>query len=201
MLYHGKHEKKIKNTGLKKSAMLLAALMLIFTVSVGATLAYIIDTDEPITNVFKPSQVACEVVEAFDGSTKSSVKIQNIGNTDSYIRAAIVVTWKDTSGNVYGKAPVLNDDYSLEISGTGWTKGADNYYYHNNYVTPDERTSVLITESKQLKDCENKDYTLSVEILAEAIQSKPADAVDSWDNAKVNLTGNADGTALTVTNN
>ena len=61
----------------------------------------------------------------------------------------------------------------------GWSKGNDGYYYFNKSVAKDELTSVLIKECKALVKKEG--YHLQVSILAESVQSNPADAVkDAW---------------------
>ena len=195
MVYQGKHSNNNNDKKFGKSIVLLISLLLIFTVAAGGTLAYIIDKSQAVVNTFKPSEVSCEVYETFNGTTKSGVYIQNVkdndglSDTEAYIRAAIVVTWKDAvGGNVYGKAPVLGTDYSLTINETGWILGADGYYYHKGSVAPGNNTSVLITEAKQLRACENTNYTLSVEILAEAIQAYPDNAVtQAWGSTAAGL--------------
>ena len=187
MKYRAKHAKKLKMHHFKKSAVLLIALALIVTVGVGSTLAYLIDTSTEVTNTFQPSEVTCRVDETFKDNVKSAVRIQNTsdtGDVDAYIRAAVVVTWKDADGNVYGQKPVEDRDYYLEIKeNTDWILSTtDGYYYHKSPVEPGESTSILI-ESCGLKAgvTSPSDYYLSVEIVAEAIQAEPADAVkEAW---------------------
>ena len=189
MKYRAKHEKQTKKNHFNKSAALLIALVLIVTVGVGSTLAYLIDTSSDVTNTFLPSEVSCEVYETFDGTTKSNVYIQNVkdndglSDTEAYIRAAIVVTWKDADGNVYGQKPVANTDYSISVNTTDWILSTtDGYYYHKSPVEPGESTSILI-ETCKLKDgvTPPSGYHFSVEIVAEAIQAEPADAVEeAW---------------------
>lgn len=194
MGYNGKHARKTNDTGMKKSAVLLAALMLIFTVSVGATLAYVIDKDGPITNIFKPSHVACEVVEdnfTATSESKTNVKIQNTGDTDAYIRAAVVVTWKDTEGNVYGQLP-KTDEYTISYNLTnGWAKGSDGYYYWTAPVAAKTgQTGVLISSCTPVAGKAPSGYNLSVEIVAEAIQSVPVSVVaDKWASGVSSVSG------------
>lgn len=175
-MYHKKNNKK------RLSAIIAAAVAAVTLATVGSTLAFLVDSDDPITNIFTPSKVTCSVVEEFDGAVKKDVSIKNTGNTDAFIRAAIVVTWKDASGNVYGVAPVENTDYSmtLNLSSTGWFKSGD-YYYYRQEVEPNTATEDALITSCQLKTgaAVPSGYNLSVEILADAIQSKPANAVTS----------------------
>ena len=108
------------------------------------------------------------------------MQIKNTGNTAAYIRATYVVTWRDGNRNVAVSVP---DGYSYTLTenlGNYWNKGADGYFYYSLPVSPGSST-----EERPL-DCavtypENPEYTLSVEVLAEAIQSEPAEAVQqAW---------------------
>ena len=167
----------------RKSIIVLFSLVLILVFAVGGTIAYIVTNTENVENTFTPGQVACEVEEPqFTGSVKENVAIRNTGNTEAYIRAAIVVTWKDCeNGNVFGKMPD-SDDYELEIGGD-WLKSSDGYYYCKSVVAVGEQTPVLIASCQPKENAKNPggNYALSVEILADAIQSTPDNAVEeSW---------------------
>ena len=148
----------------------------------------------PVTNTFTPAQVSCEVDETFQNNVKSAVSIKNTSNIDAYIRAYVVVTWKDAQGNVYGKLPVKDTDYTMTMpNNTKWFKSGD-YYYYPDAVPSGASTGMLIEECKLIGTPPADGYSLSVEIIAEAIQSLPAMTVASvWP-----VTVNADGT-LTVT--
>jgi hypothetical protein len=99
----------------KRRMVAALALALILICTVGGTLAYVFTHSNSVENTFTPSHVATKVVETFDKAIKSDVKIQNIGDTDAYIRAAIVVTWKNEETKaVYAKKPVEGTDYSIE---------------------------------------------------------------------------------------
>ena len=165
----------------KRSGILLAAVIVLLAGAVGGTWAFLVAQSEPVQNNFTYAHVSCTINEEFDGTTKSNVKIQNTGDIPAYIRARIVVTWKDASGNV-SAAPVKVSDYTMTM-GTGWTKGTDGYWYCKTAVNPDDFTPELITECKKTANPNApEDYDLSVEILADAIQSEPASAVtEAWD--------------------
>lgn len=167
-----------------KSFVLLASIVMLVLGVVGGTLAYIVANTEAVVNTFNPSVVTCKVSEAFDGKTKTNVKIENTGDTEAYIRAAIVVTWQDGDGNVYGKAPIKGTDYTLTLANAGWNKSTvDGYYYHTEPVPAvgDTETGTLISSCTQIGYGPAEGYTLHVEILAEAIQSAPTTTVEtSW---------------------
>lgn len=163
----------------KKQLTLLISLILIITVAAGGTLAYLVAKTSPVTNTFTPAEVTCQVNETFDNKVKKDVSVENTGDTDAFIRAALVITWKDAAGNVAPQTPVANTDYTISLNnGDKWIAGTDGYYYFKNSVSPEQNTDVLI------KNCEPKGeglngYTLHVEIIAEAVQSEPATAVMS----------------------
>lgn len=164
----------------KRSGILLAAVIVLLAGAVGGTWAFLVAQSEPVQNNFTYAHVSCRIDEKFENGVKSDVTIQNTGDIPAYIRARIVVTWKDESGNVSAAVPVKGTDYSMTM-GTGWTQQGD-YWYCKTAVNPDDFTPVLIKECKKTANANApKGYDLSVEILADAIQSEPANAVkEAW---------------------
>lgn len=172
----------------KRSGILLAAVIVLLAGAVGGTWAFLVAQSEPVQNNFTYAHVSCRIDEKFENGVKSDVKIQNTGDIPAYIRARIVVTWKDASGNV-SAVPVKDSDYTMTM-GTGWTKGTDGYWYCNTAVAAGGETPVLITKCEK-KGTAPKDYDLSVEILADTIQSEPASAVtEAWGNTPIAASGN-----------
>lgn len=178
-----------KRTNKRKAAVLLTSLVLVLVCAVGATVAYLVDTTGEVVNTFDPAKVSCEVTETFKNDVKTDVAIKNTSNIEAYIRAAVIVTWKDEDGNVYGKMPVEGTDYSITWGETGWTKGSDGYYYYNSPVAVGASTATLITRCID-NGTAPAGYGLNVEILGSAIQSVPASVVEqSWKVVKVNTDG------------
>ena len=188
-----KFGKNAAHGGAKRSLVLVVSVLALVLAVAGGTLAWLTANSGPVTNTFPPAQVTCTVEETFDGTTKSDVKIKNTSNIDAYIRAYVVVTWKDAEGNVYGKLPVKDTDYTMTMpNNTKWFKSGD-YYYYPDAVPSGASTGMLIKECKLIGTPPADGYSLSVEIIAEAIQSLPATTVASvWP-----VTVNADG-MLTV---
>jgi len=198
----------------KKSLITLVSLLAILCVTVSGSLAFLIDTDGPITNLFNPSEVTTEVIEDLNGTTKQNVKIKNTGDTDAYIRAAVVVTWQDADGNVYGAAPKATD-YTLNIITTDqenpdgkWTKGADGFYYWSKPVAPNATTNILIQTCSVKNGAQIPDgYNLAVEIIGSGVQAKgmssdnKAPVVEAWglDNGG-SVMGVSDGSLTIKTN-
>lgn len=168
----------------KKSLITLVSILAILCVTVGGSLAFLVDTDGPVTNVFNPSKVTTEVIENLNGKTKENVKIMNTGDTDAYIRAAVVVTWQDAQGNVYGKKPDPATDYTIVFE-TGqqsnpdgkWTKGVDGFYYWSEPVAPNDTTNILIQTCSVKNGAQIPDgYNLAVEIIGSGVQAKGKNA-------------------------
>lgn len=186
----GKYSRKHKKSGL------LLAIALLLLVAVGGTLAYILTNTDALENVFNPSRVSCAVVEdqkpegAENGQVsvtqKTNVKIKNTGDTDAYIRVALVVTWKNEKGEVWGKAPVSPRDYSIhwtfkDAQGDDvWVPVGDGYlsvFYYKKPVAPGEMTETLIGPDGITPivtgpvGADGTQYYFSVEVVASAIQA------------------------------
>lgn len=179
-----------------KGRTALVALVLIFCCTVGGTLAWLATSTEDVVNTFTPGEVDSEVHEVLDGSTKRNVQIENTGNVDAYIRAAIVVNWVAADGTIYGEAPVRGTDYTLQTD-SYWFQDADGYYYYPNKVGAKQLTSeehYLIKSCTPVANEAPDGCNLQVTILADAIQ---ADGVSNgkpvvetvWTNIKVNANG------------
>lgn len=177
-----KNGKHTAPRGMKRSLVLVVSLLALLLVVAGGTLAWLTAQDS-VSNTFTPAHVTCDVVEEeFDGTTKSNVAIKNTSDIPVYIRASIIVTWKDSSGNVYGQKPDSND-YDMQMpENSGWVLGTDGYYYYTSPVAVGATTGTLISSCTVKAGATiPKDYALSVEIIAEAIQSQPDRAVaDAW---------------------
>lgn len=157
----------------------LVALALVLCIAGGATLAFLTVTTPPLTNVFQYGHVTCKVDETFQDNVKTKVSIENTGDTQSYIRVKLVFTWKDKDGNVSAQ-PVTDKDYKMDLNKLDWFE-KDGYYYAKAPVAPKENTPVLIEECTEVAANAPDGYTLSLEILADAIQSTPTRAVEqAW---------------------
>ena len=158
-----------------KAAVLIIAVLLLLGAAVGSTVAFLTTKTKPVENSFEYAKVSCEVT-----GSKENVQIKNTGNTAAYIRATYVITWRDVNRNVAVSVPGGYSYTLTENLGNYWNKGADGYFYYSLPVSPGNSTQdSLLTCNVTYPD--NPEYTLSVEILAEAIQSEPAEAVQqAW---------------------
>ena len=185
-MYHGAHvrndrpKRKVRYRVNKTLFALLAIVMVIGAV-VGTTVAFLVDKTGNVQNTFEYAKVSCEVTEEFKNNTKEHVQVKNTGTTDAYIRATYVVTWKDAAENVYPEQPQQRVDYTISLNlDQGWIY-YNGYYYYTAPVAPDASTGVLIDLCTPVTGRAPEGYTLSVDVLASAIQSVPAEAVgQAW---------------------
>lgn len=190
-----------------RSLVLLLTLVLLIGSGIGMTVGFLSTRTDPVQNDFTYGKVSCEVLETFDKENnryiKRDVRIKNTGNTSAYIRVLLVFTWKDKDGNVYVNKPQINKDYQINPDlSKGWSVYQNSIgtfsYYYKYPVAAGEATPNLIDSLRQTPGVvgpENGKYALSVEIVADAVQAEPADAVtNAWDGATVD----EDGT-LTIT--
>ena len=146
-----------------KQPVALVAILVLLCCAVAGTVAYLVTSTDPVTNTFTPAHV----------------KIQNTGDIDAYIRAAIIVNWADKDGNV-SATPVEDSDYEMTL-GSGWVKIGD-YYYCKTTTAPGALTKPLIISCAKTSTATVPDgYDLQVTILADGIQSEPLTAIkEAW---------------------
>ena len=178
---------------MKKRIILVLSTVLLLAVTVGATVAFLVDQTPSLPNTFQPVSVACRVQEVFDANanTKRDVSVLNTGDISAYIRVALVVTWvSNTSGTTYGGAPVAGVDYQMTLNPSGWKQGTDGFYYCTTAVEAGDATPILVTSVTPVAGQAPEGYRLSVQILASAIQAEPAEAVQAaWSGMTVHTNG------------
>lgn len=169
------HEKKHH---FKKIQLLILSLLVVTTVTVGGTVAYLTTNTAPVVNTFEPSHVTCEVTENFNGETKSNVNVKNTSDIDAYIRVKLVTYRVNDAGqHIGGVAAIPNF-----TPGEGWVEH-DGYYYYTSPVAKNAKPATNLIGSIKL----NAGYADAdggkqvIEVMAEAIQSEPAEAVgEAW---------------------
>ena len=180
--YDGKHRKAKAQPVRRKTyhkgrltAMVIATAVLL-ALAIGGTVAWLSTKDAPIQNKFLPSKVTCEVQEKFDGTTgeKTNVNVKNTGTIDAFIRVKLVTYRTNDQGQHIGGTASL-PAFTL---GTGWVKCGD-YYYYTKPVAPNQKPETNLTESMTLigSYMDTDGGKQAVDLMAEAIQSVPEDAV------------------------
>lgn len=193
--------------GSRKTKILAAVLALValMIAATGAVYAYLSATTGSVENSFTAAPThTIDIQETFPTNvtnpTKENVKVE-VGNPGYavYVRVAIVVTWKNATGQVYGQAPVKGADYVIELGDTNWFEGSDGFYYYSDMVAYDDNTKVtaaLIEKCYQKAAAPADGYVLHVEIVAQTIQAKGSTDVgdvpaveDAWKVVIVNEDG------------
>ena len=155
----GKYERVAKHRHRKKKTFsLFLSIVLLLTLATGGTLAYIATKSAMAQNQFVKGSVTSSVNE--NGT------VTNNGNVDAYIRAAVVVNWMDGDGNVYGIKPNCT-----VTENTGWTE-VGGFFYYTSPVPSDNATITAPATVGDPGAAPSSDYSLSIEIVAEAIQAE-----------------------------
>lgn len=175
-----------------RSFVVLAALLVLVLGIVGTTLAWLTDATGDLTNTFEYAKVSCQVLEDVNSNKtqKTKVRIQNTGNTEAYIRATYVVTYRDDTESILYETlsnGTWNVDLSNKINTDSWVQGEDGYWYCKTPVAPGAETPALFKapingNGTFLYDGRSKKQAITyVEILATAIQSQPVKAMgEAW---------------------
>lgn len=154
-----------------RTAVLLIAVLLLIGTAVGSTAAFLVTKTDQVVEAFAYAQVSCQVTD--------TLAVQNTGTAQAYIRASYAVNWLDREENIVAAAP---EGYSCDLVKDpqgAWIEGGDGYFYYPDPVDPGGEAPSLLTCSVSYP--ENPKYTLSVEVVAEAIQSNPAEAAEeAW---------------------
>ena len=184
-----------------KYTLLLACLLVTVAIVVSGTIAYLFTASDPVTNTFKAVLPGIEIPEEMKGTIKENATIKNTGEVDSFLRARIIVTWQNDNGEVYPEVPVLDTDYTMS-NGANWQKvdvGNSFYYYYKKIAAPGQPAvtqgtnkeivygtgvtadDMLIIRAEVKKEAPAAGYTLHIEILGQAIQANPIEAVqETW---------------------
>lgn len=183
--YQGRHEAKASSCGQKRihlngrlTAMVIATVMLL-ALAIGGTVAWLTSSTGPITNTFTPSHVSCAVDEEFDGRSgvKSDVRVKNTSDIPAFIRVKLV-TYRTNYArqHIGGMAAVPSFQ-----PGANWVLH-EGYYYYTQPVQPQNFTGILIDEIQLQNSYNDADGgRQAIDVMAEAIQSMPATAVqEAW---------------------
>lgn len=163
----------------------IALVSLLALASVLGTIAYM-QAQSSAKNAFTVAELNVEVEEKFANNVKENVTVKNDGDVPAFLRAAIVVCWKDADGNIVSGTPEPGPDYVMEM-GEGWTLGSDGYWYCSSPVAAKAASPKLIV--KCVPKTETSGKQLCVDILAQGVQAEPSEAVASLWGASVDGEG------------
>ena len=183
-MYQGSHSRRKKHSRIRmnKLAILFIAVVMLIGAVVGSTVAFLVTETAPVENKFSYASISTNIKENFDGETKKDVQVVNNGDTAAYIRATYVINWLNKDGTIAASVP---EGYSYDLTenpNNVWAKGDDGYFYYWTPVAPGNSTpESLLNCTAHYPEGVEPQYILSVEILATAVQSTPAKAVqEAW---------------------
>ena len=158
--------------------MLLLLILCIATTSIVSVVyaKYVTDqTGNADVDVIAEGVLQVGIDDGSGNKTAGTYTIKNVdsSNIPAFIRAAVVVNWRDGDGNLWAIPLVEGVNYT--ISSPECTK-IGNYYYYNGTRNPNDGFNITVTAGTP-KD----GYVLDVKILAEGIQSLPTTAAkNAW---------------------
>ena len=174
-----KFGKKAAHSGAKRSLVLVVSVLVLLLAVAGGTLAWLIANTGPVINTFTPAQVSCKVTENFDGTTKSKVNVTNTSDISAYIRVKLVTYRVNAQGRHIGGTAMIPDF----TPGTNWVKNGEYYYYTLPVAAGGKPANDLIDSNgiNLMKYTDADGGKQVIEVMAEAIQSSPAEAVrQAW---------------------
>lgn len=175
-MYRDKHEawrsEKTAHKGRLNATII--SVVLILTMAVGGTIAFLSTKTDPVVNTFNPSQVTCSVVEDFDGKTKTNVNVENTGDIPAFIRVKLVAYRTNDAGQHIGGV----SEVPAFTLGKDWARCGDYYYYTYPVApgaTPADSLAEVIKLTENYTDVDGGHQ--SIDVIAEAIQAGPEAAV------------------------
>ena len=196
---------------MKRVVGILLVAVLITTAAVTSLVVGYMFRVVDMPNTLLPGKVSCaveEVVSQDDDSTtltKQEVTIKNTGDTQAYIRVKVLTYWQDSKGNIVG-SKIDNDllgeskyDNSNWIRSEKTVDGISSItYYCKTPIDPGKNTPDLLANGKTVVlgitttkvDGVIYTYHQVAEIIPEAIQSQPTEAVTSSWGVTLDANGN-----------
>ncbi len=155
----------MKKAAGKGLILLTAAMMLLLSVSISGTLAYLTAESAPMVQTFTFGRVATDVSEEKDGNARRNIRVTNTGTLDVYVRAAAVGNWCNAAGEIVeGWAAPSN------LLGEGWIS-RNGYYYYTDKLTPGASTAPLFTAAISGDDASRSGLHLEVAVVHQSIQA------------------------------
>lgn len=149
----------------KKQILWAAALLVLLTLSVSGVRAYLLHSDQVSNTLTVDSHPIISI-------GKNHVVTVSDTAYPVYLRAAVVVNWKDADGKILATVP---SGYTLTPgkdtkTGATWVKNnEDGFYYYTKSVLAGETIPPVITLTPP--SVEQEGYTLVADVAVQAIQA------------------------------
>lgn len=162
----------------RKDLVLFCSIVMLLVGVVGGSMAYLLTKTDSIVNKFTPVQMSVDVHEEFDEKVKEHVIVKNTSDVPAFIRAIYTAYWQNEDGTVNG-APAT---YTIQI-GEGWQEypeDTDVYYYKGIVAAKTGATTDFIVTCSPTGEAP-EGCTFVIEVITEAIQAEPINAVrEAW---------------------
>ena len=184
---NGKYVRK-RRLRWRKEFVLICSIAILLIGMVGGSLAYLFMGTDPVTNTFTAPEIDVTIPEDFNGSVKSNVKVTNDCDFEVFVRASYVAYFAKIGDPsvVHTAKPVLNISINEGSEATQWTNMGGGYYLYNSTIAAsnpnsDDDTTANFINSASLTGEAPEGYTLVIDVIAEVVQAKPAQArQDVW---------------------
>lgn len=199
---------------MKSIRILYVVLCVVLIAAVFPTVsAYMLKRTSVVNNELVPANVTCQLHEKFEEKVKkTSIRVENTGNIEAYIRLRVLSYWQDSKGNAVAidrDPPSITPDSSMWIEDTTGNDTVNTFYCKVPIAagskTPEllRNGTFIMLETMKKTDDFGVEYVYYqvVEIIAEAIQSKPASAVEESWNVTLDDDGYITGVNTTQDNN
>lgn len=155
-----------RRTGRASSSRILSVVLVFLALlgaSTGAVAAYLSYTTSGVYNSFTPAGNVTQSVTISGDSASVTVTAPGYG---VYVRAAVLVNWKDSAdGAVHMDAPA----YSVS-PGENWAlNNADGYYYYSQVVT--DTQTLTPVKSYSVSSTAPDGYEKNLEVIVQTIQA------------------------------
>ena len=165
----------------KRTLVLLVISILLFSMAISTTIAYLVTKTDTQDTSFDPPLVKVQL-DAYDD-------VVNKGNIPVYVRSIAVINWLSTDDEhtISSEVPVLNEDYYIDFATEGWFEAADGFFYYTKPLNPGETVNIIVSGA-QLS--EKPGYKLQLQLLTNTIQAEPSDIVNrAWPYVEANENG------------
>ena len=169
---------KIKRITTVVTVLLLVALA-------GTVVAYMVHRTASKQNVFHFANISHQVNISGSGKIRTSLTVENTGEMDVYVRVRFVSNWVNGT-NLMAKPSEIPVVTNLDTN--NWIYDATNYTYyykHKLKADGDDETPNLLENGGTITpitlNVSSEGYNQTFEVVSEAIQAEPDDAViEAW---------------------
>ena len=119
-------------------------------------------------------KVGVDVIETLNANVKTDVSVQNTGNVNEFLRAAIIGNWvmSDGTNETLVGAWAFNAADFTGFNDEGWTCASDGFFYSNDKVAPGEKLDLF--DSYTASGAPVEGATLNLYIMSQAVAAGDA---------------------------